>query len=257
MNEIEKYMKEKIRLTSEGNWYHGDVEITHERTKKLFFKSLVYEKGKYFLVGEKIPVPVEVEDVGYFIRDINRVGKTDYEIALSDGTKEKLDPTTLDVGAENQLYCDVKESGAKAKFERKVYYELLRDLKEKEGYYGLERDGQFYPIQRISVVKQTTEKIKQNQTKKKVAQSKGKKKVVKKSKKPVVKKVKKKTVKKSTKKKAIKKKKKTLRQSPKQAKAKKKGSVKKTVKKKSAKKATKKKSTKKKTAKKKTTKKKR
>lgn len=148
MSALQKYQNEKIRLTAEGKWLHGKVEITHERTLDLFFKSVQCAKGRYFLTGEKKPVPIEVEDVAFFVRGLERPSKTDYEITLSDGSREALDPRTLDVGSENRLYCRVKDGQVKARFERKVYYDLMKDLTEESGFYGLKRDGLFYPIER-------------------------------------------------------------------------------------------------------------
>jgi hypothetical protein len=106
------------------------------------------EKGRYFLTGEKKPVFIEVEDVAFFVRGLNRPSKLDYEITLSDGSREALDPHTLDVGPENRFYCRVKDGRIKARFDRKAYYELMKDLTEESGFYGLKRDGLFYPIQR-------------------------------------------------------------------------------------------------------------
>ena len=118
---------EKIRLSAEGVWYHGDVEITHQRTVDLFFKNIFLKNGCYFLSGEKNPVPVIVDDVAFFIRDISEKNNK-YVLKLSDGSEEKLDVRTVDVGADHQLYCWIKSGSVKAKFERKVYYELMKKL---------------------------------------------------------------------------------------------------------------------------------
>lgn len=137
----------KLRLSDEGVWYHEGVEITHARTIELFFKSVSFQNGRYFLTGEKSPVPIEVEDVAFFVRGLQ---KKDGElwIKISDGSEENLDVKTIAVGKDNQLYCLIKEGRAPAKFERKVYYELMKKLEGKFGYYGLEIEGIFYPIRR-------------------------------------------------------------------------------------------------------------
>ena len=54
---------------------------------------------------------------------------------------------TVDVGTDHQLYCWIKSGSVKAKFERKVYYELMKKLTEKDGYYGLVLHDKFYPVQ--------------------------------------------------------------------------------------------------------------
>lgn len=205
---------EKIKLKSDGLWYHGDTEITHKRTVELFYKSVLYKDGKYFLTGEKKPVPIEVEDVAYFVRSIKKK-KQGFEITLSDGSKQELDITTIDMGLHNQLYCDV-QNGAPARFDRKVYYQLMKSLTVQNKYYGLEVDGVFYPLQSEAdakkaeqIEKENKAAIKKKPVKKKVTPKKAvKKKKAATKKKPVKKKVaKKKTVKKkAAKKKAVKKK---------------------------------------------------
>lgn len=185
-----------IRLSSEGVWYHDSVEVTHERTVDLFFKSLIFRDGKYYLIGEKEPVPVEVEDTAYFIRGLDK-NRDGYAVTVSDGTSEPLALSSLDTGAENQLYCRVHDQGSlnqahRAKFERKVYYELMKDLLERDGYYGLTVSGVFYPIKAKEVVAETLKKV--AKLKKKVVKTKAKKTTLVKTK---TKKVAKKSVKKN------------------------------------------------------------
>lgn len=144
-NQLSINYGEPIRLTGEGEWYQGSVEITHERTKELFFKSLIYKDGQYYLTGEKEPVPVVVEDAAYFVRQLEK-GAEGYQIALSDGTRETLDVASLNFGSENELYCRSKNGTAKAKFLRPVFYELMQGLVEREGYLGLLIGEMFYPL---------------------------------------------------------------------------------------------------------------
>jgi len=228
----------KIRLTGEGVWLHDGVEITHKRTVELFFKSVLYKKGKYFLTGEKVPVPITVDDVAIFVRGIkNRNGHV--VLKLSNGLEENLDISSVDVGEGNQLYCLTQNGDVPAKFERKVYYELMKNLKEIDGYYGLEIGGLFYPVQSVKRAKELEAEEKLAKVKKTVKKVAVKKKVVKKK---VAKK-------KPAKKKAVKKK--APKKKPAKKKAGKKSPKKKVIKKKTVKKATKNKTVKKKSVKKK------
>lgn len=140
---------DKIRLAADGTWYHAGVEITHRRTLEYLNKQIRYRDGDYYLEGEKFPVPVMVEDVAFFVRDI-APRDAGFEIVLSDGSREELDITTIDVGPENRLYCKVKGRTVPARFERKVYYELMKSLTQREGYYGLEVGGRFYPVYSVA-----------------------------------------------------------------------------------------------------------
>lgn len=199
---------EKIKLKSDGVWYHGDTEITHKRTVDLFFKSVLYKNGKYFLTGEKKPLPIEVEDVAFFVKSLKK-GKSGFEIELSDQTKEILDITTIDMGPQNQLYCLVKDSTTPARFERKVYYQLMKSLSVQDGYYGLVVDDVFYPLQSERDAKVADENLKAKPAKKKAPAKKSTKK-------------KKATKKKSSAKKAVKKKKTTKKKAAKKKPVKKK-----------------------------------
>lgn len=134
-----------IQLKADGTWMHDGVEITHEKTVQLLKKSIYFEKGQYYLTGEKIPVPVDVEDVAFFVTGLSKK-KEGFQITLSDGSIENLDPVTLNIGKNHGLYCRIKKSETTARFERKVYNELLKDLDEKDGYYGLIINNLFYPV---------------------------------------------------------------------------------------------------------------
>lgn len=172
---MEKLDTNNIRLDVEGLWFHEGVEITHQRTIDLLFKSVLVKNGKYFLSGEKKPVPFVVEDVAFFVRSISEKNGG-FVLKLSDGTEEKLDVSTLDVGSDNRLYCFVKSGTTKAKFERKVYYELMKKLDQRDGYYGLVFKDKFYPVQSVSQVEETSAKPIPIRPKKPAKKSKAKKK---------------------------------------------------------------------------------
>ncbi|MBU0505088.1 MAG: hypothetical protein ABII18_07320 [bacterium] len=203
MTKTANYNKGTIRLSSEGIWYHEDVEITHKRTVALFNKSIsVDEKGGYYLNCDKKPVSIVVDDVAFFVTGLTKNGNN-YQIKLSDGTQEPLDVKTIDIGDANQLYCSIKDSNVKALFERKVYYELMKGLAVRDGYYGLVVEDLFYPLQSVEGVSvYKSQEVKKKPAKKTLRQAQGKKVV----KKKVVKKTeKKKVAKKPVKKKAVKK----------------------------------------------------
>lgn len=139
---------ERISISADGIWFHDGVEITHEKTISLFKRSVHFENGKYFLSGEKVPVPIEVEDVAFFVTGVAR-RQNGYWISISDGSEEKLDCTTLDQNESNALYCLIRNRSVPARFERKAYHDLMKDLTMRDGYYGLMVDDLFYPIQVI------------------------------------------------------------------------------------------------------------
>lgn len=137
-----------IRLDAEGRWWHDGEEITHERTIALFNRSIIIKKGAFFLTGESAPVPIQVDDVPYFVRAVSKDSQGREMVSLSDGTEELLDWTSLDVGKADRLYCRVKNAAGRAVFERKVYNQFTKNLSERNGFYGVERGGLFYPLGR-------------------------------------------------------------------------------------------------------------
>lgn len=152
---MEKLNTDNIRLSAEGVWLHDDVEITHQRTVEMLFKSILVKNGKYFLSGEKKPVPFVVDDVAFFVKGISEKNGG-LVLKLSDDSQETLVVSTLDIGPDNQFYCFIKSGSVKAKFERKVYYELMKKLDQRDGYYGLVLQDKFYPVQSVSQIKENS-----------------------------------------------------------------------------------------------------
>lgn len=131
-----------ITLGSEGIWLHDAEEVTHERTQALLFRCLYEDQGQWFLSGEKVPVPVTVEDTPYFVVGLTK----SHELKLSDGSREPFDPATLHFSAGGEPNCLVKDSCYPARIKRPVYYELMKNLTERQGYFGMEWQGLFYPL---------------------------------------------------------------------------------------------------------------
>lgn len=146
---MEQEVTAKIRLSREGEWFQGTQPITHERTLELFNRSVMRQESGYCLSGEKQPVPIEVEDTAFFVRGLDRSDRG-YVIHLIDGSVEELDLKTLSFGQENELYCQIKNGSEKAKFLRAPFYEIMKDLVEESGYFGLRSMELFYPLKRVA-----------------------------------------------------------------------------------------------------------
>lgn len=214
----------KIELKADGTWIHDGEIVTHERTCQDMFQRIYFDSGAYYLTGENTRVPVVVEEAAYFVRSLERTPEG-YKIGLSNGTTETLDLTKLDIGKSGALFAKVTEQNVPAKFERKTYNDIMKDLSERNGYYGLMAKGLFYPLKPVkeAVVEVPASKViakpKAVETIKKpvkkpikLAQAKPKKRVVKKKKTVVAKPVKK-LAKKLVKKAVAKKTKKPVRKS--------------------------------------------
>lgn len=132
--------EEEIRLTCEGVLQINGEEITHERTKNLFFQNLVEKSDGYYLeIGREVK-KIIVEDTLYFIRSLTGSAREGYSVMLSDGSQEKLKPGTLEFSP-GRLVCRVKATpekpkGSAARFCRAPYHELLAATESDElGFY--------------------------------------------------------------------------------------------------------------------------
>lgn len=120
-----------IKIDKNGVWFYNGMEMFRKDIVKLFYDYLKRdESGNYFIeLGDDISV-IEVEDVPYVVKAVYK--KDNYiEILLNDSTIEKLDPSTLRVGAENILYCSVRNGNFEARFSRAAYYQIAEFIEYK------------------------------------------------------------------------------------------------------------------------------
>jgi len=139
----------QLRLDGEGEWYHEGVQITHERTKKLFTKSITKDKdGRYVIRIGKEEALVKVEDAPFLVTSAERMADGTIRISLNDETSEELDLQGLWIGKNNVLYCKVKNGQFHAKFKRSAYYQLAEFIEydATQDRYFIARDGRPYYI---------------------------------------------------------------------------------------------------------------
>ncbi len=114
------------------------MEITHERTRRLFAKNICRgPSGAYCVRVGGESAEVVVEDTPYTVRSVTvRKGPDgraeDYILHLNDETQESLAPGSLTVSAENVLYCRVKNGAERARFLRAAYYQICAGLEYDE-----------------------------------------------------------------------------------------------------------------------------
>lgn len=132
---------EKIVLRRDGTWVADGVEITHEGTRDLFFKTIAWDPGerKYCLKIGYETMHIEVEDTPYFVTSIERQQTDCYLARLSNFTDVSLQAARLSYERGN-LYLAL-DNGQRAKFLSAPYYSLLRDLQEDDRAYFLSIAG--------------------------------------------------------------------------------------------------------------------
>ncbi len=135
-------------MNKEGRWLYYDSEIVNEKISLLFSQHLERdEEGRYVISLWGDRAYVELEDTPYVVF---RVYKRDegeapsyFDVYLNDGSCEKLEPGSLQMGEENVLYCKVKGGEHRARFNRNSVHQLLKHLEydESKDEYYLESDG--------------------------------------------------------------------------------------------------------------------
>ncbi len=116
----------KISFRRDGHWYNDDERIENPRIALLFSRSLRRNPdGGYELRVAEERAPITVEDTPYVVVTVEDApAAAGLIVVINDETREPLDPATLEVGAENVLYCAVKGGQFRARFLRQAYYHL-------------------------------------------------------------------------------------------------------------------------------------
>ncbi|MBX7148916.1 DUF1285 domain-containing protein [bacterium] len=145
-NRIKKAREDEvIKLDGEGNWFHGEFPILHDRTIQFLYKNIERDdQGFYYLTGEDKPVYFKVEEVPFWVVKIERT-IAGYLITLTDGGMELLQPDSMWVGKNDALYCVVK-GDIPAKFSRAAYNDITRDLQKEGAKYILALGKKRHPL---------------------------------------------------------------------------------------------------------------
>lgn len=119
---------EPIRLDRHGHWWHRGEPFENRRLIDLFSRSVERtDGGTWVLHIAPFTYPIEVEDTGYFVQritmDLAGGILRGVVLHLSDGTDERLDPSTLQY--DDSLRCRIKDGQFEARFLRMPYYQLV------------------------------------------------------------------------------------------------------------------------------------
>jgi hypothetical protein len=139
----------RIRFGRDGVWYADDEPIANRRIADLFSRHVHRRAdGGYELRIADERAAIEVEDTPYVVVGVTRTPAS-IDVELNDGTREPLDPSSLEVGENEVLYCRVKRGTERARFLRPAYYQIAPQTFEKEGGRFVLRVGQSeYAIRR-------------------------------------------------------------------------------------------------------------
>ncbi|MEW6056911.1 MAG: hypothetical protein AB1540_09885 [Bdellovibrionota bacterium] len=132
---------EKIVLKKDATWEADGVEITHDQTRELFFRSVHWDENekKYFLEVGYEHMFIEVEDTAVFVTALEQADSQGLRAKLSNAADAPIKADQLQY-RDGNLYLSLSD-GQKAKFLSAPYYDLLKRLQEDERYYFLTIGG--------------------------------------------------------------------------------------------------------------------
>ena len=138
-----------LRIDADGDWWDGDVQITHAGILANLRGNLKRDGDGYF-IQTRVRIPVEVADAPLVVGRIERRGDT-LRAWLSDGSEQEIDPSTLRIGRGDVPYCGVAR-GFEARLSRAAAYQLLAlaDYDEHSGRGALRLGAREYPLARAS-----------------------------------------------------------------------------------------------------------
>ena len=123
----------KISFGKDGWWYANDERIQNRRINILFSQHLrKTPAGTYEIAIGWDKVAVEIDDAPYVVARVTGDAEQGLTLQLNDESEEPLAPTTLYIGQENVLYCQVKGREHTARFSRPAYYQLTAHVQQDE-----------------------------------------------------------------------------------------------------------------------------
>lgn len=138
-------------LDAEGVVWHDGTELDDPWLLKFFMEKMVkLSNGQFQVICQGETCLIRVQDVPYVVQSIE-ISPKKIRLIFSGRYEEELNPATLVVGKENILYCKVREGEFDARFNRKSYLELTKQIEfdsEKKKYF-LKLNERKYLIQGV------------------------------------------------------------------------------------------------------------
>lgn len=140
----------KISFRSDGRWYADDEVIGNARIARLFSRHVQSDDEGGWVIDLGIDrQPVEIEDTALVVVAVEGDSTSGLRVRTNDGVTSELDCSSLEIGADNVLYCCVQrgERGSfRARFLRPAYYELSRWVEAAGDGPVIEVAGERYAI---------------------------------------------------------------------------------------------------------------
>ena len=137
-------------LHHDGCWSHEGHPILHQRLREHFDQHVKYlaEEGKYVVTLRHFRGEIEVEEAGFFVREVDFESAT---VRLSDRSEDRLDPGSLRLSPiDGAMLCTVKRDlaldGLLARFTHAAHAELAEALDDDSGGWHLTLAGKRVPL---------------------------------------------------------------------------------------------------------------
>jgi hypothetical protein len=128
----------EIKIDKDGIWYYNGAHMFRKEILSVFFQNLrIDECGRYLIELGPERCYLDVEDTAFVVAAVYKTklpgnGLEQIDILLNDDSCEKLETNSLYTGADNVLYCRVKEGRFTARFSRNSYYQLAEFIEQSE-----------------------------------------------------------------------------------------------------------------------------
>jgi hypothetical protein len=136
----------RLRIDRDGDWYDGDVQVTHPGILANLRANLCRDAEGHF-IQTVVRIPVAVDDAPWVITRLEQRGG-ELRVQVNDGTEEVIDPAFIRLGPGHVPYCAVKGGAFDARFDRAAAFQLLAlaDYDEVTERGALRVGGRVYPL---------------------------------------------------------------------------------------------------------------
>jgi len=140
-------------LRYDGEWRHEGQPIRNRRLREHFDRSVRFlpdegEDGKYVVTLGRFRGEIEVEEAGFFVRDLD-LGRA--RVRLSDGSEDVLEVESLETSAiDGALLVRVKRGlraqGLRARLSHAAQAELMNAVGEADGRFVVRVGRRWRPL---------------------------------------------------------------------------------------------------------------
>ena len=134
-----------LLFTKDGRWLNGGAEVTHQGIYDYLSKRVRFDDalGEFVVTLDGQLVVIEVEDTPFVVRTIDS-SSDPWRVILNDGSSEEFLPATLQLGADNALYCQAK--GFQLRLLRPANQALQPYIVQTQAGFALSLNGKEFPI---------------------------------------------------------------------------------------------------------------